>query len=108
MATAQETGKMVPMSNNPLQFLVLTMAGWMNRRQQDVIAYLQEENRVRPEQLGNKRLQFTDDQRRRLAAKAKSIGRKRLLEFASIAQPDTLLRWYRQLIAKKYDGSKRR
>ncbi len=96
------------MVNHPLRFLVFMMAGWMNRRQQDVIAYLQEENRVLREQLGGKRLRFTDDQRRRLAAKAQSIGRQRLLEFASIAQPDTLLRWYRQLIAKKYDGSQRR
>jgi putative transposase len=103
-----KSGNMEPMNNHPLRFLVLMMAGWMNRRQQDVIAYLQEENRVLREQLGGKRLRFTDDQRRRLAAKAKSIGRARLLAFASIAQPDTLLRWYRQLIAKKYDGSERR
>ncbi len=95
-----KSGKMEPM-NHPLRFLVLMMAGWMNRRQQDVIAYIQEEHRVLREQLGGKRLRFTDDQRRRLAAKAKSIGRQRLLAFASIAQPDTLLRWHRQLIAKK-------
>ena len=93
---------------HPLRFLVLMMAGWMNRKQQDVIAYLQEENRVLREQQGGKRLRFTDAQRRRLAAKAKSVGRQQLLAFASIAQPDTLLRWYRLLIARKYDGSKRR
>jgi len=59
-----------------LQFLMLIFAGWVNRSQQDVIEYLQEENRVLREQLGGKRSLFTDGQRRRLAAKAKAIGRK--------------------------------
>ncbi len=87
---------------------MLIFAGWVNRRQQDVIEYLQEENRVLREQLSGKRLLFTDRQRRRLAAKAKAIGRKGLFEISTLVAPDTLLRWYRWLIAKKYDGSKRR
>jgi hypothetical protein len=53
-------------------------------------------------------LQFTDGQRRRLAVKAKEIGRKRLFEIGTLATPDTLFRWYRELIAKKYNGSKNR
>jgi hypothetical protein len=53
---------------------MLIFAGWVNRGQQDFIAYLQEENRVLREQLGGKRLPFTDSQRRRLAAKAKAIA----------------------------------
>ncbi len=61
-----------------LQFLMLLFAGWVNRHQQDVIEYLQEENRARREQLGGKRLRFTDPQRRRLAVKAKAVGRKGL------------------------------
>jgi transposase InsO family protein len=88
-----------------LQFLMLIFAGWVNRSQQDAIEYLQEENRVLREQLGGKRSVFTDGQRRRLAAKAKAIGRKRLFEIGTLVTPDTLLRWYRRLIAKKYDGS---
>jgi transposase InsO family protein len=84
------------------------IAGWANRKQLDVVAYLQEENRVLREQLGGKRLRFTDAQRRRLAAKAKKIGRKGLRKFATIAAPDTLLRWFRELIARKYDGSAKR
>ena len=60
------------------------------------------------EQLGGKRLLFTDRQRRRLAAKAKAIGRRGLFEISTLVTPDTLLRWYRRLIAKKYDGSKNR
>jgi putative transposase len=96
------------MINQPLRFLLLMVAGWMNRKQQDVIAYLQEENRVLREQLGGKRLRFTNDQRRRLAAKAKKLSRKKLMDFANIVRPDTLLRWYRRLIAQKYDGSAKR
>src|SRR5439155_18301251 len=90
-----------------LRFLLVCFAGWMNHRQQLVIEYLQEEIRVLQEQLG-KRPRFNDDQRRRLAAKGKSIGRKGLARFASIVTPDTLLAWHRRLIAKKYDSSQKR
>jgi transposase InsO family protein len=96
------------MNRLQLQFLMLTFAGWVNRSQQDVIEYLQEENRVLREQLGGKRLRFTDQQRRRLAAKAKSISRKGLLEVGALVTPDTLHRWYRRLVARKYDGSRNR
>ena len=89
-------------------FLALTFAGWVNRSQQDAIEYLKEENRVLREQLGARRLRFTDDQRRRLAAKAKAMCRDNLKEIADLVTPDTLLRWYRELIAAKYDGSQRR
>ena len=91
-----------------VQFLMLVVAGWVNRQQQDVIDYLQEENRILRSQLKGKRLRLTDRDRRRLAVKAKALGRKALLRFASIATPDTILRWYRQLVAAKYDGSKKR
>jgi len=83
-------------------------AGWVNRYQQDVIEYLQEENRALRDQLGGKRLRFTDQQRRRLAVKAKAVGRKGLFELDTLVTPDTLLRWHRQLIARKYDGGKTR
>ena len=61
---------------HPWQFLLIALAGWVNREQQAIIEYLREENRVLLEQLGTKRLRFSDDQRRSLAAKAKAIGRK--------------------------------
>src|SRR5215831_19410351 len=80
----------------------------MNGRQLLLIDYLREENRVLREQLGEKRLRFTDDQRRRLAAKAKGLGRKVLVELGAIVTPETLLAWHRRLIAEKYDGSKNR
>lgn len=91
-----------------LRFLVLTTAGWLNRKQEDVIDYLREENRVLREQLGNQRVRFTDAQRRRLAERGKKIGRKALKTVAGIATPDTILRWYLKLIARKYDGSTKR
>jgi transposase-like protein len=60
------------------------------------------------EQIGNRRLRFTDDQRRRLAAMAKKLGRKVLAQVATVVTPETLLAWHRRLIAKKYDGSANR
>ena len=59
---------------NPFQFVVIVLAGWMNQRQQNVIEYLREENRVLREQLGERRLRFNDDQRCRLAVHAKGLG----------------------------------
>jgi len=85
----------------PFQVLLWTISGWVNRRQQDVIAYLVEENRVLKEQLQGRRVRLTDGQRRRLAAKAKRLGRQSLNRVASIVTPDTLMRWHRRLIALK-------
>ena len=66
------------MNSLHVQFLMLMFAGWVNRSQQQVIEYLQAENRVLREQVGRDRILFTDGQRRRLATKAKVIGRRRL------------------------------
>jgi putative transposase len=93
---------------NALQFLVFTMAGWLNRHQEDLIDYLREENRVLREQLGGRPLRLTDAQRRRLAVRGERLGRRALTQVASIVTPNTILRWYRRLIARKYDGSVRR
>ena len=94
--------------NLPLKFLLLIWAGWMNRAQQNAIDYLKEENRILREQVGNKRLRLTNAHRRRLAQKATVVGRAALKALACIVTPDTLLRWHRELIAKKYDGSQQR
>jgi len=96
------------MTTYHLQFLLLGLAGWVNRYQQAVIDYVREENRVLRAQLQGKRLRLSDKERRRLAVKAKGLGRKALAQVASIVTPDTLLRWYRDVIAAKYDGSKNR
>ena len=92
----------------PIQFLLFILVGWVSRQQQDVIEYLKAENRALLEQLGGRRLRFTDAQRRRLARRAKALGRRQLREISPIVTPDTLLRWYRELVAQKYDGSARR
>jgi len=76
---------------DPFRLLVVSIAGWLNRQQRDAIDYLREENRVLREQLGDKRLRLSDDQRRRLAAKAKMLGRRILREVATIVTPETRL-----------------
>src|SRR5947199_1965072 len=85
---------------NPSQHSVIVLAGWINHRQQNVIEYLREENRVLREQLPDRRLRFTDDQRRRLAVRAKGLGRTLLAEVARLVTPDTLMAWHRKLIAE--------
>ena len=91
-----------------LQLLLATFAGWVNRHQAQAIDYLIEENRVLREQLGKKRLRLTDEQRRRLAAKGKTLGRRLLARIATIVTPDTILRWHRQLIAAKWTHATKR
>jgi hypothetical protein len=92
----------------PLQVLLVTLAGWVNRHQQHVIEYLVEENRVLKEQVKGRRLRFTDDQRRRLASKGRRLGRRVLRQVATIVTPDTILRWHRQLIARKWTFTPKR
>ena len=81
-----------------LRLVLLSLAGWVHREQAATIAYLLEENRVLREQLHGRRLRLTDDQRRRLAAKGKALGRRLLSRVATIVTPDTILRWHRLLI----------
>jgi hypothetical protein len=107
LRSADTLRRLVPLWH-PLRFLLIALSGWINQQQRDVIDYLQEENRVLREQLGPRRLRFTNDQRIRLAAKAKTLGRRALMEITSIVSPDTLLAWHRALIARTYDGHLRR
>jgi hypothetical protein len=72
----------MPRVLDPIQFVIIALADWMNHRQLRTIEYLREENRVLREQLGSRRVRFNDNQRRRLAAKAKGLGRKLLAEVA--------------------------
>ncbi len=93
----------------PIQFCFLMFSGWVNREQQTIINYLLEERRVLIEHAGGtSRIRFNDQQRRRLAAKGKAVGRKMLKNLGTIVTPDTLVRWYKKLVAMKYDGSKNR
>ena len=90
----------MPDALQPLRFVLLVFAGLVHRDQARVLAFLQEENRVLRELLGN-RVRPHDGQRRRLAAKGKALGRRVLGQVATIVTPDTILRWHRQLIAAK-------
>ena len=98
----------MPPALDPFRLLLISLAGWLNQRQQDVIDYLQEENRILREPLGGKRLRFNDDQRRQLAVQAKKLGWGMLQEVTPIVTPATLLAWHRRLIARKYEGSQQR
>ena len=92
----------------PLQYMIAALALWLNRQQQDVIDYLREENRLLKEKLGDRKLHFTDAERRRLAARAKLLGRKLLAQLDTLVTPDTLLRWHRELVAQKWNHAQKR
>jgi transposase len=90
-----------------LQMVLGVLTGWLDRREREAVAYLIEENRLLRRQLGGRRLRLTDEDRRRLAVRAYRVGRAVLREIATIATPDTLLRWHRQLISRKWTHARR-
>ena len=92
----------------PWQLLHLIFAGWVNHQQQLAIDYLRTENQILREKLGKRRILLDDDQRRRLAVKGKVLGRKLLDQIGTIFTPDTILRWHRLLVARKWDYCDRR
>ena len=63
-------------SFDPFRFLLIAVAGWMNQEQQQIVDYLREENRVLRAQILTRRLRLDDNQRRRLAVRAKALGRR--------------------------------
>src|SRR5262249_25678445 len=67
--------------------------------------YLVAENRILRAKIKG-RLLLSDSEKATLAEIAKGLGRKALADIAATAKPDTLLRWYRELVAKKFDGSR--
>ncbi len=93
---------------HPWQLLLTILAGWIKEHQQQVIEYLRTENQVLKEKLGKKRILLNDAQRRRLAVKGQTLGRKLLNEIGTLFTPDTILRWHRELVARKWDHSDKR
>jgi len=72
------------MKTRPWTMLLVMMAGWLNRHQQDVIEYLKEENKILREKLGNKRILLNDSQKMRLSRLGKRLGRKVLEDASSV------------------------
>jgi len=77
------------------RFTVLAIAGWMNRQQQEAIAYLRAENEIIREKLGQKHIRLNDSQRARLGEAAVKVGRDLLAKLGTLFSPETLLRWHR-------------
>jgi hypothetical protein len=92
----------------PWQLLFAILSGWIHRRQQQIIEFQNSQIISLMQLQGKKRILLPDDQRRLLAVKGKALGRKTLQELTTIVTPDTILRWHRELVAKKWDHSEKR
>ena len=92
----------------PWHIVFATLSGWVNERQLQVIEFQNAQIEALLQKLGRKRVRLTDEQRRVLAVKGKALGRKALRELTTIVTPDTILRWHRELVAKKWDYADRR
>ncbi len=95
------------MKNNKWLRLLAYVTGSLNQELLLQNEYLAAENRILRAKLPL-RLRLTDPERATLAEIGKRLGRKALKVVASVAKPDTILAWYRRLVAKKFDGSQHR
>jgi hypothetical protein len=84
------------------------LLGWLEREQRDVIAFLREGNRALKAQRGGRRLRLNNAQRPRLAMLGHRLGRGVLRDVATLVTPDTILRWHRKLIARKWTHDRQR
>src|SRR5487761_2147870 len=91
-----------------LALLVESMGCWLERQAAAQIEYLKAENRLLRARLGRRRLVFTDPERRTLAVLAKEIGSKVLRDLDPLVSPATLMRWHRNLVARKWTFIERR
>jgi len=86
----------------PLHLIIAALLGWLEQEQSDIIRFLREENRVLKAQLHGRRIRLNDDERRRLAVIGQGLGRRILAHVPTIVTPETILRWHRELIARKW------
>jgi putative transposase len=89
----------------PWQLLLSIVVGWINNEQKKINEYQRTVIQVLLEKMGKNRILLNDDRRRRLAVKAKILGRKVLAQVGALFTPDTILRWHRELVAQKWDHS---
>jgi len=95
------------MQNNSWVRLLAYVTGLVNQRLLLQCEYLAAENRVLRSHLPAT-IRLSDSERRTLAEIGKRLGRKLLADVACVAKPETILGWYRRLVARKFDGSKHR
>jgi hypothetical protein len=95
------------MKENKWIRLLAYVTGMVNQELLLQNEYLAAENRILRAHLPA-RLRLADPERSTLAEIGKRLGRKALAHVACVAKPDTILAWYRRLIAQKFDGSKHR
>lgn len=95
------------MKNTQVARLLAYVTGLVNQQLLLQNEYLIAENRILRSHLPA-RVRLTNAQRATLAEIAKRMGRRALEQVASVAKPETILAWYRKLIAGKFDGSKHR
>ena len=89
------------------RMLLAALVSWLDRRQQDAVAYLVAEDRILRGHVRGQ-LRLTDEERRRLAVHGHRLGRRRLRAVATLVTPDTMLRRHRQLTARKWPHARRR
>src|SRR5579863_845212 len=95
------------MRDNKLVRLLKYVTGSVNQELLLQNEYLAAENRILRAKLPS-RLRLSDPERATLAEIGKRLGRKALREVTRVAKPDTILAWYRRLVAEKFDGSQHR
>jgi transposase InsO family protein len=95
------------MKDNKWARLLAYVTGLVNQKLLLQNEYLIAENRILRAHLPQ-RLRLTDPQRSTLAEIGKRLGRKALAEVAVVVKPETILAWYRRLVAQKFDGSRYR
>jgi hypothetical protein len=93
---------------SPFQWFVAALCSWILREQDDVIAFLREENRVLRAHLRGRHLHLSDEERRGLAVLGHQLGRAALAQVATITTADTILRWHRELTARRCVQARRR